>query len=63
MLRSTGARKAKQNAATRQEARHGIINELNAIVGLKALGNKTKLSLNISNKINKMTIDFGFLMQ
>jgi hypothetical protein len=63
MLRSIGARKAKQNAATRKEARHGIINELNAIVSLEALGNKTKLSLNISNKINKMTIDFGFFMQ
>jgi len=61
--RSVGARKAKQNAMTRQEARHGVINELSAIVSLKATGNKTKLSLNISNKINKMTINFGFLMQ
>jgi hypothetical protein len=48
---------AKQNVATRQEGRHGVIDELSAIVGPKALGNRVKLSL---NKGNKVTIDFGF---
>ena len=39
LLGSVGARMAKQNAATRQEGRHGVIDELDAIVGLKVLGN------------------------
>jgi len=60
LLGSVRARMAKQNAATGQEGRHGFIDELSAIVGLKALGNRVKLSLNIGNKV---TIDFGFLAQ
>ena len=53
----------KQNATTGQEGRHVIIDELGAIVGLKTLGNRVKLSLNMGNKINKLTIDFIFLAQ
>jgi hypothetical protein len=60
LLGSVGARMAKQNVATRQEGRHGVIYELSAIVGPKALGNGVKLSLNKGNKVNKVTIDFGF---
>ena len=52
---------AKQNATTGQEGRHVIIDELGAIVGLKTLGTRVKLSLNMGNKINKLTIDFRFL--
>jgi hypothetical protein len=61
LLGSVGARMAKQNATTRQEGRHGVIDEFSAIVGLKALGNGVKLSLNMGNKVNKVTIDVGFL--
>ena len=61
LLGSVRARMAKQNAATGQEGRHGIIDELGAIVGLKTLGDRVKLSLNMGNKINKLTIDFRFL--
>jgi hypothetical protein len=53
LLRGVGARKAKQNATTRQEARHGVIDKLSAIVYLKALGNGTKLSVNVSNKTTR----------
>ena len=63
LLGSVGARMAKQNATTGQEGRHGIIDELGAIVALITLGNKVKLSLNMGNKINKLTIDFRFLAQ
>ena len=63
LLGSVGARMAKQNVATGQEGRHGIIDELGAIVVLKTLGNRVKLSLNMGNKINKLTIDFRFLAQ
>ena len=37
------------------------LNEFSSIVGLKALGNRVQLSLNMGNKVNKVTIDFGFL--
>jgi len=63
LLGNVGARMAKQNAMTGQEGGHGVFYELSAIVGLKALGNRVKLSLNIGNKVNKVTIDFGFLAQ
>ena len=63
LLGNVGARMAKQNAMTGQEGGHGVFYELSAIVGLKALGNRVKLSLNIGNKVNKVTIDFGFLVQ
>jgi len=62
LLGNVGARMAKQNAMTGQGG-HGVFYELSAIVGLKALGNRVKLSLNIGNKVNKVTIDFGFLVQ
>jgi hypothetical protein len=61
LLGSVGARMVKQNAMTGQEGGDGVIDELSAIVSLKALGNRVKLSLNIGNKVNKVTIDFGFL--
>jgi hypothetical protein len=61
LLGSVGIRMAKQNATTGQEGRHGVIDEFSAIVGLKALGNRVKLSLNMDNKVNKVTIDVRFL--
>jgi hypothetical protein len=53
----------KQNVMTRQEGGDDVIDELSAIVSLKTLWNRVKLSLNIGNKVNKVTIDFGFLAQ
>jgi len=54
---------AKPYSTTGKEGRHGVIDEFSAIIGLKALGNRVKLSLNMGNKINKLTIDFRFLVQ
>ena len=40
-----------------------MVNKFRAIVSLKAFWYTTKLSLNVGNEINKMTINFRFLAQ
>jgi hypothetical protein len=56
-----GARGAKKDAAGNQEGGGGIVEELGAIICLKTTYRKPELSVSVSNKLNNVFINFGFM--
>ena len=55
-----GARGAKQDTATSKEGGSGVVDELGAVVRLKALDRRAELGMSISNKFNNMPVDLRF---
>ena len=53
-----GAQGAKQDAAASQEGSGGIVDELGAIIRLKAAHRKTELCVSVSNKLDNMFMNF-----
>jgi hypothetical protein len=56
-----GARGAKQDAAASQEGSGGIVDELGAIICLKTAHKKAELCVSVSNKLNNMFMNFGYM--
>ena len=56
-----GARGAKQDAAASQEGSGGIVDELGAIICLKTAHRKVELCVSVSNKLNNMFMNLGFM--
>jgi hypothetical protein len=58
-----GARGTKQSAAASQEGSGGIVDELGAVICLKTAYRDTELCVSVSNKLNNMIMNFGFMAE
>jgi len=56
-----GARGAEEDAAASQEGGGGSVEELGAIICLKTAHRKTELCVSVSNKLNNVFMNFGFM--